>query len=77
MAVPIGHAAFIGAELLFLPAGLLLHRLAAVEADRTAFRDRVSAEVGLHRIGREFQNIGDAFIAIAFEGEVSDLVLNV
>ncbi len=75
VAVPESHSALVGAVLLLPAAGVLQERLAAVEANGTHRHGRMSAKMGLHRIGGQFQHIRDAFIAIALHGQSLDLVL--
>ena len=75
--VPVCHTALVRAELLFLPAGVLLDGLTALLTDGHTFRRRMAAQMGLHRIGRKIQDIRDAFVSVTFESKVFDLVLNV
>ena len=51
VAVPVCHPAFVRAELLFLPAGVLLDGLSTLLANGGTFRRRMAAQMGLHCIG--------------------------
>lgn len=77
VAVPVCHPAFVRAELLFLPAGVLLDRLAALLTNGCTFRRWMAAQMGFHRIGRKVKNISNALVSVTLESEVLNLVLNV
>ena len=77
VAVPVCHPAFVRAELLFLPAWVLLDRLTALLANGYTFRRWMAAQMGLHRIRRKIQDVCNAFVSVTFERKVLDLVLNV
>ena len=75
--VPVCHPALIRAELLFLPAGVLLDWLTALLTNVHTFRRRMAAQMGLYRVRRKIQNVCDPFVSVTLEGEVFNLVLNV
>lgn len=51
VAVPICHPTLIRAELLLLSAGILFQRFTTLLTNRCAFRRRMAAQMGFHRIG--------------------------
>ena len=75
--VPVGHPALIRAELLFLPAGVLLDGLTALLADGHTFRRRMAAQMGFYCVGRKVKDICNALVSVTLEGEVFNLVLNI